>query len=241
MIEHRIVQPTTEHAASLPTRRWTGLAGLAGAVLLGTSFGILPQPPAVTVPLGQLVDYANHNHNLLLWAAWMEAAGSALFVLFLVSLANMDPRASSTARLLTLLFGGAVVAVGLVYAITVIAIAQTAALGGTQLATTAVAYGLFAACEHAFVLAPPVFLPLGFALRGSSVLSARFSNTAIALGCAEVVLGLVGLFYAGPNNAGAVGIAINVLIGLQGIWAIVAAVSLQRNETVATARLEQPA
>jgi hypothetical protein len=50
-----------------------------------------------------------------------------------------------------------------------------------------------------------------------------FSNWAIALGCVSEALGLVGRFYAYPNNAGAAGIAINVLIGVEAIWTLAAA------------------
>jgi hypothetical protein len=211
-----------------PWASWAALGGVVGAGMLGSSFGILPGPPAVNAPLDQLVAYANQHHDLLLLTAWLEAAGNALFVVFLVSLASMDAGDRRTSRLLTVLCGGAVLAVGLVYAICLIAMAESAKLGGTQLRTTVIAYGLWAACEHAFLLAPPVLLPLGFALRGSRTLSSRFSDCAIALGCASVVLGLVGLLYARPQNGGAAGVTINVLIGLDVIWVLAAAVSLHR-------------
>jgi hypothetical protein len=202
--------------------------GVVGALTLGASFLILPSPPSISVPLDQLVDWANGHHELLLLTAWLEAAGAALFVAFLLMLASMNDGGRRTARLLTVLFGGAVLTVSLVYAISVIMLAESSKLGGTQLRTAAVAYGLFAACEHTFLLAPPVFLALGFALRGSALLGERFSTSAVALGCAAVVVGVIGLFYAGPQNAGAAGLAINVLIGLQSLWVLVAAVSVQR-------------
>jgi hypothetical protein len=206
---------------------WAALSGVAGAVLLGSSFVLLPSPPAVNAPHGPLVGYANSHHALLLWTAWLEAGGSALFVAFLVAVASAAG-SRRTARQLTVLCGSAVLTVSLVYAIFLIAIAEMSETGGTQLRTAVVAYGLWAACEHAFLLAPPVFLPLGFALRGSSILGGRFSTTAIGLGCAAIVVGLVGLFYARPQNAGAAGIAINLLIGLQAIWLLAAAASLHR-------------
>lgn len=208
---------------------WVALGGVVGVVMLGSSFLLLPNAPALTARLGQLVDYANAHHALLLLTAWLEAAGSALYVAFLVFLANGDVGGGrTTAGLLTILCGAAVLAVGLFYAICLIAMAESARLGGTQLRTVSIAYGLWAACEHAFLLAPPVFLPLGFALRGSSTLGPRFSNTAVAFGCASIVLGALGLFAAGPQNAGAAGVAINVLIGLEVIWVIAAAVALHR-------------
>lgn len=216
-------------------------AGIVGALTLGSSFLILPNPPAISVPLGQLVDWANGHHDLLLLTAWLEAVGAALFVAFLLMVASMNVSGRRTARLLTALCGGAVLTVSLVYAISVIMLAESSKMGGTQLRTAAVAYGLFAACEHTFLLAPPVFLSLGFALRGSSLLGPRFSNSAAALGCAAVVVGLVGLFYAKPQNAGAAGLAINVLIGLQSLWVLVAAVSLQRRALLARRGATRPA
>ena len=55
-------------------------------------------------------------------------------------------------------------AVSLVYDFLLITIAQSAALGGQQTTTALVAYGLFAAAEHVFLLAPPLLLPLGLIL-----------------------------------------------------------------------------
>jgi hypothetical protein len=55
------------------------------------------------------------------------------------------------------------------------------------------------------------------------VLPRAFSSSAIALGCISEVLGLVGLFYAHPNNHGAAGTAINVLVGVEVIWVLAAA------------------
>jgi hypothetical protein len=113
-------------------------------------------------------------------------------------------------------------------------------MGGPQLRTATVAYGLFAACEHTFLLAPPVFLPLGFALRGSPLLGSRFSKSAVALGCASIVLGAVGLFLARPNNAGAAGVAINALLGLEAIWVAAAALSLHQRRASASRSVPGP-
>ena len=219
-----------DRARALPDyASWVALSGVVGVVMLGSSFLLLPNVPALTVPLARIVDYANGHHALLLLTAWLEAVGSALYVGFLVVLANREVAGGRrTAGLLTILCGAAVLAVGLFYAICLIAMAESSKLGGTQLRTALIAYGFWAACEHAFLLAPPVFLPLGFALRGSSTLGPRFSNTAIAFGCASILLGLVGLFGARPNNAGAAGSAINALIGLEVVWVVAAAVSLHR-------------
>ena len=46
---------------------------------LGLSFGALPSPPALTAPLAALTRYDQH---LLMAAAWLESTGTALYVIF---------------------------------------------------------------------------------------------------------------------------------------------------------------
>ena len=219
--------------------RWVpraALAGVLGVLMLGASFGIVPHTPAINAPVGRLVVYGMHNHNLLFLTAWLEVMGNAIFVASIVALANANCSAL-VLRLLTLLSAAAVLTVGLIYAISVMALAESAQIGGTQTRTTVVAYGLYAACEHAFLLAPPVLLPLGFVLRHSGVLSSRFSTVAVALGLTSIVLGLVGLYYSRPNNTGPVGTAINALLGAEAIWMVAATVFLYRRRNT-TVRLE---
>jgi hypothetical protein len=183
----------------------------------------VPKPPAVGAPTAVLNAYTRAHHDLLLWAAWLEGIGTLLYVTFLLSLVHLADAIRRISGTLTLLAAAAVLGISLVYDVCLIAMAQGPALGGPQLRTGSVAYGLWAACEHAFLIAPAILLPLGFALRGSTVLPRAFANSAIALGCISEVLGLVGLFYAHPNNGGAAGIAINGLVGVEVIWVLAAA------------------
>jgi hypothetical protein len=203
--------------------RWAAIAGIAGAVALGASFSIVPKPPAVGAPIAVLDAYARAHHDVLLWCAWLEGIGTMLYVVFLLSLVHLAGANRRLAGTLTLLAAAVVLGISLVYDVCLIAMAQGPALGGPQLATGSFAYGLWAACEHAFLIAPAIFLPLGFALRGSTVLPRAFSKSAIALGCISQALGLVGLFYAHPNNGGAAGIAIDALVGVEVIWVLAAA------------------
>jgi hypothetical protein len=169
--------------------------------------------------------YARAHHDVLLWAAWLEGSGTLLYVVSCSRLCTL-PTPTGT---LTLLAAAVVLGISLVYDVCLIAIAQSPVFAGPQLTTGVVAYGLFAACEHAFLIAPSIFLPLGFAVRGSAVVPRAFSNWAIGLGCVSEALGLVGLFCAHPNNGGAAGIAINVLVGVEAVWTVAAAVyTLQR-------------
>ena len=117
-------------------------------------------------------------------------------------------------------------AVSLIYDLLLIAIAQSAALGGQQTATALVAYGLFAAAEHVFLLSPPLLLPLGLILLRTPVLPRPFTWLAVILGVIGPVLGLAGLFTVTANNNGPAGVAINALVAAQGLWIIAAAVAL---------------
>jgi hypothetical protein len=203
--------------------RWAAIGGIAGALALGASFGIVPKPPAVGAPTAVLNAYTRAHHDLLLWAAWLEGIGTLLYVTFLLSLVHLADAMRRISGSLTLLAAAVVLGISLVYDVCLIAMAQGPVLGGPQLRTGSIAYGLWAACEHAFLIAPAILLPLGFALRGSTVLPRAFSNSAIALGCVSEALGLVGLFYAHPNNGGSAGIGINVLVDVEVIWVLAAA------------------
>lgn len=209
--------------------RWrllAGVAGLAGAAALGASFGLLPVPPALTAPLAVLTRYAASHHHAMLAAAWLEGTGTLLYVIFVLALVHLaGPRAGLAGRV-TALAAAAVLAVSLVYGLLLIAIAQSAALGGQQTATALVAYGLFAAAEHVFLLAPPLLLPLGLILLRTPVLPRPFAWSAVILGGVGPALGLAGLFTVTANNNGATGAAINALVTAQGVWIIAAAIAL---------------
>jgi hypothetical protein len=86
--------------------------------------------------------------------------GVGLDVIFVLALVHLAGARAGLAGRVTALASAVVFAVSLVYDITLIAFAQSAALGGRQTTTALVAYGLFAATEHVFLLVPPLFLPL---------------------------------------------------------------------------------
>jgi hypothetical protein len=172
--------------------RWAAIGGITGALVLGASFGIVPKPPALGASTAAIDAYAKAHHDVLLWSAWLEATGTLLYVVFLLSLVHLADANRRISGTLTLLAAAGVLGIGLVYAVCLIAMAQGAAYGGSQLTTGPVAYGLWAGSEHGFLIAPAIFLPLGFALRGSAVLPRAFATWAIALGCVSEALGLVG-------------------------------------------------
>jgi hypothetical protein len=161
-----------------------------------------------------------------LGAAWLEGAGTALYVIFVLALVHLAGARAGLAGRITTLAAAVVLAVSLIYDLTLIAIAQSAALGGRQATTALVAYGFFAAAEHLFLLAPPLFLPLGLILVRTPVLPRPFAILAVIFGVIAPLLGLAGLFTVTANNNGPVGAAINALVAAEGFWIIAASVTL---------------
>lgn len=211
-------------------------AGFAGAAALGSSFGILPPPPPITAPLAALTRYAATHHHAMLAAAWLEGTGTLLEVIFVLALAHLAGARAGLAGRITTVACAAVLGVSLAYDVMLIAVAQSAALGGRQTTTALVAYGLFAAVEHVFLLAPPLLLPLGLILLRAPVLPRPFAVLAVTLGALGPVLGVAGLFTVIANNNGPTGAAINALVAAQGLWIIAASLTLPlRRPPAATA------
>ena len=71
-----------------------------------------------------------------------------------------------------------------------------------------------------FLIAPPLLLPLGAVLLGSTLLLRAFGYTAVAFGVASIILGLAALF-----SATAFSLAI-ILIIAESAWVLAAAAVL---------------
>jgi len=213
-------------AVSARWRRLAGAAGFAGAAALGSSFALLPPPPAINAPLAELSRYAAGHQHVMMAAAWLEGTGTALYVIFVLALVHLAGARAGLAGRITTLASAVVLTVSLVYDVMLIAIAQSAAPGGRQATTALVAYSLFAATEHVFLLAPPLFLPLGLILLRIPVLPRPFAPLAVAFGVIAPVLGLAGLFTVTANNNGPAGAAINALVAAEALWIIAASVAL---------------
>jgi hypothetical protein len=147
-------------------------------------------------------------------------------VIFALAVVHLAGSSSGLAGRVAALAGAAVLAVSLVYDATLIAIAQSAAVGGQQTTTALVSYCLFAGVEHVFLLAPPLLLPLGLILLRTRLLPRLLAKLAVILGVLGPILGLAGLVTVTANNNGAFGAAINVLVAAQGLWMISASETL---------------
>lgn len=196
------------------------LSGILGTVLLGVYFGVgfsMPQlPPDATI--AQVVSVATRYHNLWFLGAWVQATGSLLSVIFYLGLVQRAGGAARLAGMLTLLGSAVLLAVVLIEGVFTIDLAQAAANGHQMTALTS--FDLMSVFVHIYpiVPAPLIYLALGTILLGSRVLPRLFGYLALALGSAQAIVGLVGLFTA-P-------ILTLVVLGLQSLWVVAAAILL---------------
>jgi hypothetical protein len=78
---------------------------------------------------------------------------------------------------------------------------------------------LIKAVQHVFLIAPALLLPLGVVLLGSDVLPHGFARSALVMGATLQILGRGGLFNALQS-------IINIVLILQSLWFVAAAVTL---------------
>jgi hypothetical protein len=209
----------TDPAADVLTRTPLMLAaacGIVGTVTLIGSFAINPAPPD-GLTTAQLADWAIRHHTTLVLGGWLQGIGSLLTVLFALALVFLAGATHRFAGWVTLLSGSAILFVSLVEITFYLAAAEAAATGDA--ATGTISNALIKAVQHVFLIAPALLLPLGAVLLGSRVLPRAFAYMALALGAILQALGLVGLF-------GVLQPVIDVLLIVQGIWFLAAALTL---------------
>jgi hypothetical protein len=196
------------------------LSGILGTVLLGVYFGVgfsIPQLP-LDATTAQVVRVATQYHTLWFLGAWVQATGSLLSVIFYLGLVQRAGGAARLAGMLTLLGSAVLLAVVLIEGVFTIDLAQAAANGHPVTALTS--FDLMSVFVHIYpiVPAPVIYLALGTILLGSRVLPRLFGYLALALGSAQAIVGLLGLF-AAP-------ILTLVVLGLQSLWVVAAAIAL---------------
>lgn len=155
-----------------------GVAGIAGVLMIGMSFGINTGPP-IGASEEQLIAFAATHSRPVLWGAWLQSVGPLLimgFALTLVHLAKFHNRISGS---LTILGGSILMMVSLAEVVCYMA-ALDAVPSSMGLIGNAVGHVI----QHLYfiVAAPAVFVPLGVVIRGSRVLPRAFGTLAILLG-----------------------------------------------------------
>jgi hypothetical protein len=198
------------------------LCGILGTLLLGLYFGVgfsigLAQL-APNATMAQVVSVATQYQNVWYLGAWLQATGSLLSVIFFLALVHRAGGASRLAGMLTILGSAVLLAVVLIEGVFTIDLAQ-AAVNGHQV-TSLTSFDIMTVFTHIYPIAPAplIFLALGTILLGSRLLPRVFGYLALALGIAFEIVGLVGLFTT-P-------ILTLVVLALQSLWVVAAAISL---------------
>jgi hypothetical protein len=208
----------------MPSRRFrflTAACGILGTIALtvyfSAPFWLMPLPPP-NATSAQIISFGTKYRTVILWDTWLQQAGSILSVLFALALVHFAGSSQTFAGKLVLLVSGVILALSLVEGTFILAALQSADNGHYEASVTSV--DMASVFVHIFLLAPSLFLVLGFALWKTSILPPIFSVLALSLGLLFQVLGVAGLF-----SSTALLIVIFILLG-QNLWTLAASVSL---------------
>jgi hypothetical protein len=211
------------------TRVLVVLCGILGTAALGVYFGAAPPLPPADASVAQVASAATQYHDQWLLGAWIQAMGALLSVVFFVALVHLAGGAARLAGSLTFIGSAVLLAVTLIEGAFTIAIAEAAANG--HAATALSSYDLMGVFIYIYPLAPAplILLPLGAVLLGSRLLPRAFSYLALGLGIAYLIVGFAGLFTTPLLTL--------VVLSLQSVWVVAAAIALVFRKTTAQASL----
>ncbi len=193
-----------------------GLSGVAGVLLLGTSFSINngPPPGATTA---QLVAFSRHYFLAIVWGAWLQAVGTILTVVFALGVVYLAGATNRFAGWLTL-FGGAI--------LTTVSLVEIVFYFGALFpdpeTMVVISPNFGHATQHLYFIAaaPALFLPLGAVIIATPLLPRAFGYLALLLGAAFSLAGIISLTrLIVPNGETA-------LAGIQALWWLAAALAL---------------
>ncbi len=193
-----------------------GLTGIAGFLMLGESFHINNGPP-LSAPDGVFLAYVTANARRVMVAAWLQAVGPALIIVFALTLVSLSMAQRRVAGLLTVFGAGVLMTVSLMEVACYIAQLYTTPPQMPRIANT---FGYAIQHLYFFVAAPALFLPLGCVLLRSSVLPRIFAWLALLLGAGFVGLGILYM------QALVLPAGVTAFAGVQSLWWLAAAIAL---------------
>lgn len=194
----------------------SALSGIAGVIMLITSFSINPGPPSDATS-AQLIAFGNQYYTSILWGSWLQAVGPLLTVLFAFAIVCLAGATTRLAGWMTM-FGGAILMMVSLFEI----VFYITTLDRNPVTMALISQDLIHAVQHLYfiVAAPALFLPLGAVILGSRVLPRVFGYLALVLGATFAILGVISLY---SLTLPAVIIA---FAGLQTLWWLAAAIML---------------
>ncbi len=208
----------------------TSACGLVGTIALTLYFSApynwlpLPLPNATA---DEVFTFGNKYHTAILLDTWLQQFGTILTVIFALSLVHLAGTSKTFAGRLTLFACTVITSLSLAEGTFALGATQAGINGHPQAALTC--YELTNVFIHIFLLAPSLFLVLGFALNGTTILPKFFVVSAIVLGVFFQLIGIIALF-----NSQFLLIVIGVLM-FQNLWTIAASVSLMvRRKTISS-------
>ncbi len=200
-----------------------GILGVAALLIYYSAPYWLMPLPATDAPAAQVIAFGAKYQTAILIDCWFQVAGAFLSVVFALGLVHLAGPSKRLSGKLTLLVSGIIVVLALAEATFGIGSAMAAAVGHTE--TSLVCFDLTNTFIHVFLIAPSLFLVLGFALLRTTVLPQGFSYTAIGLGLIFQALGVAGLFTPAALPP------VIVVLMLQNVWNIAAAITLAVRRT----------
>ncbi len=202
-------------------RVFASACGLVGTIALTLYFSApynwlpLPLPNASA---DQVFTFGNKYHTAILLDTWLQQFGTILTVLFAMALVHLAGTAKTFAGRLTLFTCTVITSLSLAEGTFALGATQASINGHPQAALAC--YELTNVFVHIFLLAPSLFLMLGFALKGTNILPKFYIVTAIVLGLLFQSLGIIALF-----NDKFLLVVIGVLM-IQNLWTIAASITL---------------
>jgi hypothetical protein len=193
-----------------------GISGLAGVILIITSFIINPGPPPGAT-LAQIEAFGQHYFSAILWGAWLQAVGPVFIMLFAFTIVIAAGAVHKLAGWMTFFGGCILMCVSLIEITFYIAV-----LFEPHALTTPIIMALIEAVQHLYfiVAAPSLFIPLGIVIITSSVLPRLFGYLAVIFGIFFAVIGMLTLLTLKlPPTVTMLGI-------IQGLWWLSAAITL---------------
>ena len=199
------------------------LSGVAGVAMLIAHFQIPSGVPGDNSPPATITQFVLHHQGAILASAWLQGFGPFPYVLFALGVVYLAGVMTRLEGWVTMLASAVILTLSLVDAAFTISAAEAVTQGHGVVAS--VSFDLIDgpgndAVGRAFLIAPPLLLPLGAVLLRSRLLPRAFGYTAVAFGVASVILGLAALF-----STTAFSLAI-VLIIAESAWVLAAAGAL---------------
>ncbi|HXB30508.1 MAG TPA: hypothetical protein VNW49_11850 [Puia sp.] len=189
-------------------KKFSGICGIIGVIMLVVSFNINPGPPE-GASYEQLIAFGHQYYASILWGAWLQTIGPFLIILFAFSLVFLSGAGQTLSGWMVFFGSGVLMTISLIEITFYIAVLFKDPPQGSLFGLN-----IIYAVQHLYFIigAPAVFIPLGIVLRNSNVLPRLFSWLAIGMGIFFGILGIVFLFHL------ILPVWVTAIAGVQAFW-----------------------